>query len=468
MTKLRIGLLFFFLGHLFYLPSVQASPIHIGAATFLSDFPGGIIATLEVTPEAPLVQARLHVTLDGVRIFSQDAPLPVHQGGESIRLETRWNGLSLTRDPSPPWMPLQLWWLLTDANGTSITTAPSQHTYRDDRLRAWTLTEGVHVSVYTYGQSSNFAAQAVGFGDEAVASLGSVYGYALPYRPAIVIYNSAAQGDADLGANGRAPFGAYVVGRAYPGTSGVVLLARADSAYMQRTIKHEITHLFQYQIGANLFEAPHWWIEGDAKAQEPAASVQRSLSYAQRVALGGGLPDLTTWDSRSAASETDLDHALLLGASFVTYLNQIYGTGAHAAFYLNWRDQGSFSGAFVATYGKTLGELAAGWGGWLLNNTSIAAAPAENAAVSTPIVILPEIPPGMARVNAYWLNFRAGPSTEFDALAVLSIGQLLLPIGRDESQEWVLVELPDGAQGWLYSEFIDYDGSIDDLVVSLY
>jgi hypothetical protein len=366
-------------------------------------------------------------------------------------------------------MPMQLWWTLTDSSGASITTPPEQHLYADLTRRAWLASEGVHVTVYTYGQTQNFISNAVALGDAAVVQLQGAYGYALPYRPALVFYNAPSDGDADLGRDNSLPFGSFVVGRAYPGTSGVVMLARNDGAYLQRTIIHEIAHLYQYQLGPRLFDAPHWWIEGDAKAQEPPASIERSLGYARSMALQNALPTLVIWDSRNYANEASLDHVLLVGASFVAFLKTVYGNQSLVTFYGNWRSGQDFQGAFVLTYGKTLDELDQLWKDWLLNSDSIAlAGSGDQTAASVPAVMMPELPEGMARVNAYWLNFRDGPSLENNVLALLSIGQLLLPIGRDESGEWMLVELPDGTQGWLFREYVDYDGSVEDLTVSLY
>jgi hypothetical protein len=445
-------------------PAPQAGLLY-GAITFSSQFPTGATMSIEVTAPAALQQARLFITLDGVTTYSSDALVPANQPNETVRLEARWNGLTLTRDPSPPWMSLQFWWEVSDYAGNRITTPPEQHLYGDSARRAWVASEGLRVTVYTYGQSNSFINNALALGDEAMGRLQNAYGYTLPYRPALIFYNSPSEGDFDIGTS---VFGAYVVGRAYPGTSGVVMLARNDNAFLGRIIIHELAHLYQYQIGPRLFDAPHWWIEGDAKAQEPPASIERSISYAKTVANGEGLPDLTTWDSRNYSSEASLDHALLLGASFVTYLKQVYGNQSLASFYANWRVGQSFRDAFVNTFGVGLGELGAGWRAWV--NNSQAAVVVENSlpAPTIPAVILPPIPEGMARVNAYWLNFRDGPSEENEVLALLSIGQLLLPIGRNETADWLLVELPDGTQGWLFGEYVDYDGDLNALTISLY
>jgi hypothetical protein len=435
---------------------------------FQSDFPRGALVSLEVIPSSPLVLARLYLTLDSVAVYSADALIPPHEAGQALRLEARWNGLTLTRDPSPPWMSLQFWWVLTDAAGNTLTTPPQQALYSDLARRAWLSTEGLLVTVYHYNFNPQWAAYAQEIGDAAMQRLQAAYGYSLPYRPALVFYGSAGEGDADLAGGLNPPFGSFVVGRAYPGTSGVVMLARQDYPYLERTITHELAHLFQYQLGLNLFAAPHWWIEGDAKAIEPPASQERSLAYAQQAALAGNLPDLSTWDSRNYGNEQGLDHALQLGASFVMYLRAIYGQGSIAAFYQAWRGGGDFAGAFPQSFGASLAQLSQGWAGWLLNGQGLIASSQDFPTAGPPAPILPQIPPGMGRVNAYWLNFRTAPDTEAEVLALLSIGQLFLPIGRDESAEWLLVELSDGTQGWLFGEYVDYDGQVEDLVVSLY
>jgi hypothetical protein len=441
-----------------------------GDATFQSDFPNGFITTLQVTPQAALVQARLTVTLDGVTTYQSDANIPPHQPGETILLEARWKGLTATRDPAPPWMPLQFWWTVLDAAGNQLNTQPQHQVYSDSTRHAWIASQGVHVSVYTYGQSSDFINDAIAVGDAAVTQLQGTYGYALPYRPALIFYNSAAEGDADLSGGPTVPFGAFVVGRAYPGSSGVVLLARGDRAFTRRTIIHELAHLYQYQIGLQLFDAPHWWIEGDAKAQEPADSIYHALGEAHQVAVGGGLPDLAGWDSRDYATESGLNEVMSIGSSFVTYLQQTYGNERRILFYGNWRQTGDFYSSFDAIYGQPLSALSISWREWILSNADSGIVPAgdDGYTPEIPAIMLPPIPEGMARVNVYWLNFRVSPAEDAEALALLSIGQLLLPIGRDESGEWLLVELPDGAQGWLFAEYLDFEGSIEDLTVSLY
>ncbi|MFP4322673.1 MAG: hypothetical protein ACLFTK_09480 [Anaerolineales bacterium] len=453
-------------------PRAQAASLaSFGAVTFQNDYPFGIISRVTVTPGTTLVGARLHLTMDGVTTYVQDAIIPAHITGQVITLETRWNGQTVTRDPSPPWMNVQFWWSVTDANGHTQTTAPQQHTYADTQRRPWVATQGTHTTVYTYSQSASFNQRVLNIAEAAYGRLQNTYGFALPYRPALVFYNTAAHGDADFGHGPAPPFGAFVVGRAYPGTSGVVMLARNDTAYLERVITHEMAHLYQYQIGMQLFEAPHWWIEGDARAQEPNASDQFSLNYARDVAANGGLPRLIGWDTRDYSTEAELNHAIWIGASFVLFLQAEYGTAAHAQFYGNWRASGDFYTAFELTYGRSLETLSINWQDWVFNRPAGAQMAEAPASANAAPIMLPPVPDGMARVNAYWLNFRDGPSLDHEVVHLLSIGQLVLPMGRDESGEWLLAELPDGTQGWLFSEYIDLSpalAAIDELTVSFY
>ena len=54
------------------------------------------------------------------------------------------------------------------------------------------------------------------------------------------------------------------------------------------------------------------------------------------------------------------------------------------------------------------------------------------------------------------LNLRAGPSTDYPAVAVLRGGQPLDVLGCTGGYSWCDVVLPDGLRGWVFSEGLDY------------
>jgi hypothetical protein len=206
-----------------------------------------------------------------------------------------------------------------------------------------------------------FAAQ---IGDQAIVDLQALYGYVLPYRPVLVFYNSPQAAAADLGNAQLDPLGSAVIGRAYFGTSAMIALADLDWAVLAQVIRHEITHLYQFQMGALLFEAPLWWVEGDAKAQEPADSQAKTLLAVQTYAAQRQLPYLPTWNFDPQRGD-DLQLHMEMGASFILFLREKYGDAAHAQFYAQWRASEDFYAAFETGYGVSLAHLDWAWRAWV-------------------------------------------------------------------------------------------------------
>jgi hypothetical protein len=64
-------------------------------------------------------------------------------------------------------------------------------------------------------------------------------------------------------------------------------------------------------------------------------------------------------------------------------------------------------------------------------------------------------PLARGRVNVQGLNLRAGPGASHTILRQLNEGTELELEGRSENLKWLLVRLPDSAQGWVYFEYVD-------------
>jgi TolB protein len=52
------------------------------------------------------------------------------------------------------------------------------------------------------------------------------------------------------------------------------------------------------------------------------------------------------------------------------------------------------------------------------------------------------------------LNFRDGPGTNYNVLAVLKQGEGATITGRDAARQWYQVQLPDGRSGWVYAALV--------------
>jgi len=64
-------------------------------------------------------------------------------------------------------------------------------------------------------------------------------------------------------------------------------------------------------------------------------------------------------------------------------------------------------------------------------------------------------PVANGKVNAQGLNLRAGPGLGHRILLELDEETLLEIKGRSENNEWLLVQLQSGTQGWVYYEYVD-------------
>ncbi len=52
-------------------------------------------------------------------------------------------------------------------------------------------------------------------------------------------------------------------------------------------------------------------------------------------------------------------------------------------------------------------------------------------------------------------SLRTGPGQDFDRIEVLAGGQQLMILGRDEAGDWLQVEAPDGATGWIFADLLN-------------
>jgi uncharacterized protein YgiM (DUF1202 family) len=66
-------------------------------------------------------------------------------------------------------------------------------------------------------------------------------------------------------------------------------------------------------------------------------------------------------------------------------------------------------------------------------------------------------------VNVDGLNLRLGPGTDHLVVRLMNRGLLLDILGRNERNDWLLVELTSGTQGWVYYSYVDTSANIAEL-----
>ena len=62
--------------------------------------------------------------------------------------------------------------------------------------------------------------------------------------------------------------------------------------------------------------------------------------------------------------------------------------------------------------------------------------------------------PASAEVTVDLLNVRAGPSADAELLGQVKQGDALPILGRDDTGDWLRVQLPDGEAGWVSAQYV--------------
>jgi hypothetical protein len=70
-----------------------------------------------------------------------------------------------------------------------------------------------------------------------------------------------------------------------------------------------------------------------------------------------------------------------------------------------------------------------------------------------------------ATTKAYWLNFRAGPGTQYEILNVLPRGTTVPVIGRTSSSSWIQVDYM-GVPGWISTGWTTVNGDLNSVPVT--
>jgi hypothetical protein len=89
--------------------------------------------------------------------------------------------------------------------------------------------------------------------------------------------------------------------------------------------------------------------------------------------------------------------------------------------------------------------------------------PTLSQAAPTPTSVITPTHTPSARVNYEFLNVRSGPGITFTLLTRLEQNATLSLLGRNDDNTWVRIRLPDGREGWAYTQYIQASVAIASL-----
>ncbi len=255
------------------------------------------------------------------------------------------------------------WWVVRDASGASLQTAPIKNQIVDNRYSWRNLTQG-KISLYWYQGDNNFAQTLMTAAQQALVKLAKDTGATPDKMVNVYIYASPA----DLK-------GAMIYSEEW--TGGVAFtqysivsigIATNQLTWGEGAMTHELTHIVIYQMTANPYnDLPVWLNEGLAMYNEGALDAQ----YA--VPLRGAINNDRLFSVRSISSPFSpySDKSVLAYAesySLIDYLVSQYGAEKMLQLLNTFKEGSDYDPAFQKVYGFDMDGLNVQWKPWVTSH----------------------------------------------------------------------------------------------------
>ncbi len=319
------------------------------------EFPSRLGFSLSVESDANITDIRLRYKVDResfARVISEVYIKFVP--GTAVDVEWSWDMRRMGGLPSGS--NVEYWWVVEDAGGERIETAPIQVQFDDTRYPWRGLDEGM-VTIYWYEGEEPFAQELMITAQQVLNRLTEDTGAHLEKPVNIYIYASA-----------RDLQGAMIFPQEWTGgvaftRYGVIAIGIAPDSlsWGRRAMAHELAHLVIHQVTFNPYgDLPTWLSEGLAMYAEGELEPGYTALLDKSIAEGS----LISVRSLSSPFSAYAEEALLSYAqsySLVEFLTSSYGADKMLGL-LNIFEQGSgYDGALVRVYGFDMDVLDTLW-----------------------------------------------------------------------------------------------------------
>ena len=229
----------------------------------------------------------------------------------------------------------------------------------------WRVLRGEHVDLYYYPEEEELGRVALAYAEESYDSLERRFNHAVTRRIPLIVYAS----HSDFEQTNILPFipPEGLLGVTEFLKRRVAMPFRGNYAEFRHTLRHELVHVFQLSIGAEVFSRyprmrqtgmPLWWTEGLAEFFS-AGEDSRDVMVLRDMTISGQLPTLR-----------DLAYAYgglvyPVGGSIHRFLAQRYGEWRVLQLYGDIWKYTSFDDALFAVYGLSMDQLSEQWQYWM-------------------------------------------------------------------------------------------------------
>jgi hypothetical protein len=310
-----------------------------------ADFPSGLNFSLSAESGVNITDIRLCYSVDRIS-YAEVTSEAYIEFVPATEVNVSWTLEMVKIGGLPPGSSLEYWWLVEDASGEKVETAPVRVQFDDSRYSWDSLTEG-KVTMYWYEGDESFIQELMAAAQQALARLAEDTGAELEKPAKIYIY-------ADV----RDLHGAMIYPREW--TGGVAFtrfgtiaigISPVNLHWGKRAIAHELAHLVIHQMVLNPYSGlPTWLDEGLAMYAEGVAAPGYTAYLDQAIAEDNLISVRSLSSPFSAyAAEATLSYAQ--SYSLVEFLISSYGQGKMLELLNTFSQGSSYDAALETAYG---------------------------------------------------------------------------------------------------------------------
>ena len=320
-----------------------------------AEFPSGLIFNLSAESGVNVTDIRLRYTVDRVS-FAQVTSEVYIEFVPGTTVDVSWTLEMVRIGGLPPGASMEYWWVVEDAVGNKVETAPIRVQFDDTRYSWHSLTEG-NVTIYWYEGGESFAQELMVTAQQALVKLAEDTGAYLDREAKLHIY-----------ANSQDLRGAMIYPQEWTGGAaftryGIIAIGIAPNTldWGKRAITHELTHLVIHQMTLNPYnELPTWLDEGLAMYTEGllepvyAACLNRAIAKNSLISVRSLSSPFSAYTAESLLSYAQ-------SYSLVEFLIDNYGQGRMLELLLTFKQGSGYDAALEKVYGFDMDGLDALW-----------------------------------------------------------------------------------------------------------
>ena len=336
--------------------SVQAqSGLAILDSSAQAEFPSSLSFNLSAESDVAITDIRLRYTVDRVS-FAQVTSEVYIEFAPSTIVDVEWTLEMVKIGGLPSGANVDYWWVVEDASGSRVETAPSRVQFGDNRYSWHSLTEG-KITIYWYQEDDSFAQELMLSAQQALIQLAEDTGAELEKPVKLYIYTNAQ----DLR-------GAMIYPQEW--TGGVAFtrygtlaigIAPDNLSWGKRAITHELTHLVIHQMTLNPYnDLPTWLDEGLAMYTEGVLGLEYT-AYLNKAIAENNLISIRSLSSPFSAYAEQSYLSYAQSYSVVNFLISKYGQDKMLELLLTFRQGSSYDGALEKVYGFNMDSLNTLW-----------------------------------------------------------------------------------------------------------